>query len=110
MSGAGHLTYLGVLVCCLLGTAWLEVVGRTRVHRQWRRLLLTLVPVLAVFYAWDRYAVARCHWTFDPALTTGVLLPGGVPLEEGLFFVVIPVCAVLSYEAVSAVLAGRRAP
>jgi hypothetical protein len=29
-----------------------------------------------------------------------VILPGGLPLEEVLFFLVIPVCAVLAFEAV----------
>ncbi len=98
-----HLVYLAVLAACLLGTAWLEVVVRTRVYRRWRRLLLTLAPVVAVFFGWDLYAVARGQWTFDPARTTGVLVPGRVPLEEVLFFVVVPVCSVLAYEAVRAV-------
>jgi lycopene cyclase domain-containing protein len=78
-------------------------VVRTRVYRRWRRLLLTLLPVLAFFYLWDLYAVANHHWTFDPARTTGWLVPGRVPVEEVLFFLVVPVCAVLAYEAVRAV-------
>ena len=98
-----HLTYGAVLVGCLLGTAWLEVVVRTRVYRRWRRLLLTLAPVVAVFVLWDWYAVGRRQWTFDPAQTVGWLLPGALPVEELAFFVVVPVCAVLAYEAVRAV-------
>jgi lycopene cyclase domain-containing protein len=98
-----HLAYVGVLAFCLVGTAWLEVVLRTRVYRRWRRLLLAVAPVVAVFVLWDLYAIARGHWTFDPARTLGVLLPGGLPLDEVLFFVVVPVCAVLSLEAVRAV-------
>lgn len=95
-----HLSYLGVLAFCLAGTAWLEIVLHTGVYRRWRRLLLTLVPVLAVFVVWDVYAIARGQWTFDERRTTGVLLPGRLPLEELLFFVVIPICSVLAYEAV----------
>lgn len=98
-----HLTYLAVLAGCLGGALWLEVVVRTRVLRRWRRLLLTLAPVVAVFLAWDAYAVARRHWSFDPAQTTGVVVVAGVPLEELLFFVVVPVCSVLAFEAVRAV-------
>jgi lycopene cyclase domain-containing protein len=101
-----HLAYLGVLAGCLVGAVWLEVVVRTHVLRRWRRLLLTLVPVVAVFVAWDAYAISRGHWTFDPARTTGVLL-GRVPLDEVLFFVVVPFCAVLSFEAVRAVRGWR---
>ncbi len=98
-----HLAYLGVLAFCLVGTAWLEVVLHVGVYRQWRRLLLTLGCVIPPFVAWDVYAIARGQWTFDPARTTGVLLPGRLPLEELLFFVVIPLCAVLCLEAVRAV-------
>jgi lycopene cyclase domain-containing protein len=63
-------------------------------------LLLTLLPVVAVFVGWDLYAIAAGHWTFDAEQTTGVALPGELPVEELLFFVVVPVCSLLSFEAV----------
>ncbi len=103
----GRLAYVGVLGFCLLGTAWLEVVLGVRVYRQWRRLLLTVLPVVTVFVVWDLYAIARGHWTFDAGHTTRVVLPGRLPLDELLFFVVIPICALLSFEAVRTVLARR---
>ena len=95
-----HLIYLAVLAFCLIGTAPLEIVLRTRVYRRPLRLALTLLPVVVLFVAWDLYAIARGHWTYDGQQTTGVLLPGRLPLEELLFFVVIPICAVLTLEAV----------
>lgn len=98
-----HLTYWAVLAGCLVGTAWLEVVLRTRVYRRWRRLLGTIVPVVALFMVWDWYAVWHRQWTFDAASTTGWLLPGGIPVEELGFFVVVPICSVLAFEAVRAV-------
>jgi lycopene cyclase domain-containing protein len=103
-----HLVYLGVLVGCLAGALWLEPILKVGVLRRWRLLLLTLAPVVAVFVAWDVAAVAAGHWTFDPAQTTGILLPGRLPIEELLFFVVVPVCAILGFEAVRTVLARRR--
>jgi lycopene cyclase domain-containing protein len=102
-----HLSYLGMLAFCLLGTLPLEVWLGVRVYRRWRRLLLTLLPVVAVFVTWDLYAVAAGHWSFDPAQTVGVSLPGGVPVEELLFFVVVPTCAVLAFEAVRRVKGWR---
>jgi lycopene cyclase domain-containing protein len=99
-----HLTYLAVLGGCLAAALWLEPVLRVGVLRQWRRLLLTLLPVVAIFVAWDLAAIAAGHWSFDPAQTTGVVLPGGLPIDELLFFVVVPVCAVLGFEAVRKVL------
>lgn len=95
-----HLTYLFVLAGCLVAAAPLEFLLGLRIRAQWLRLLLTLGPVLVVFVAWDCYAIARHHWSYDRAQTSGVLLPGRLPLEELLFFLVIPVCAVLTIEAV----------
>jgi lycopene cyclase domain-containing protein len=97
--------YLAVLLGCLLCALWLEPVLRVGVLRQWRRLLLVAVPVLAVFVAWDLAAIAAGHWSFDHDQVLGVWLPGGMPLEELLFFLVVPLCAILGYEAVRTVLA-----
>ena len=102
-----HLTYLAVLGGCLLGALWLEPALRVGVVRRWRRLALTVLPVAVVFVAWDLAAIAAGHWHFDPAQTVGVLLPGGLPLEELLFFLVVPVCAILGFEAVRSVLGWR---
>jgi lycopene cyclase domain-containing protein len=99
-----HLSYLAVLAGCLVAALWLEPVLKVNVLRRWRRLLLTLLPVVVVFVLWDLAAIAADHWTFDPAQITGVLLPGGLPLDEVLFFAVVPVCAILGFEAVRAVL------
>ena len=95
--------YVGVLVLVVLSTAWLEVLLRTRVYARWRRLLLTLVPVVVLFSAWDVYAIAAGHWTFDADRTTGIRLPGALPLDEVLFFVVVPIAALLTLEAVRSV-------
>ena len=98
-----HLAYVGVLAFCLLGTLPLELWLKVGVYRRWRRLLLTLLPVVALFVVWDLYAIAAGHWSFDPAQTLGVDLPGDLPVEELLFFVVVPTCSVLAYEAVRTV-------
>jgi lycopene cyclase domain-containing protein len=95
-----HLTYLAVLTACLAAALWLEPVLRVGVLRRWRRLVLTVVPVAAVFVAWDLAAIAAGHWSYDPTQLIGVTLPGGLPLEELLFFLVVPVCAILGFEAV----------
>jgi lycopene cyclase domain-containing protein len=99
-----HLTYLAVLAGCLAGALWLEPVLKVGVLRRWRRLLLTLVPVVVVFGAWDVAAIAAHHWSYDPGQTTAIVLPGRLPVEELLFFVVVPTCAILGYEAVRKVL------
>ena len=99
-----HLAYLAVLAGCFAAAVWLEPVLRVNVFRRWRRLALTVLPVAAIFVGWDLLAIAAGHWRFDPAQITGVFLPGELPLDEVMFFLVVPVCAVLGFEAVRAVL------
>ena len=95
-----HLTYLALLAACLLGTAPLEIVLRVRVFARWRRLISALAPTVVLFGAWDIYGINRGHWSYDPALITGWRLPGRLPVEELLFFLVAPTCAILTLEAV----------
>jgi lycopene cyclase domain-containing protein len=96
--------YLAVLAGIFLASAWLEIVVRTRVFRRWRRLLLTLAFTIVPLVIWDWYAISEEHWHFHNM--TGVEL-GILPLEELLFFIVVPIAGILSLEAVRAV---RRWP
>ena len=98
-------SYVGMLAFCLAGTLPLVPAFRLRVLHQPRRLLLTVLLAGTPFLLWDLYATHAGHWWFDAAQT---LRPRvlGVPLEEVAFFVVIPVVAVLTFEAVK--VARRR--
>ncbi len=98
-----HLAYVAVLAFILVGSGWLELVLRTRVYSKWRRLLLAVAPVVVIFSLWDLYAIGHNHWTFDWTYVTGVVLPGGLPLDEVLFFIVVPIAAILTLEAVRSV-------
>ena len=98
-----HLAYVAVLVFILVGAGWLEFAMRTRVFPKWRRLLLSIVPVVLIFSVWDLYAIAQGHWSFDVSHVTGVVFPGGLPLDEVLFFIVVPIAAILTLEAVRSV-------
>jgi lycopene cyclase domain-containing protein len=102
-----HLTYLAVLLACLAGALWLEPVRHVNVLRRWRRLAVTIGIVVVVFGGWDVAAIAAGHWSYDPAQIIGVRLPGRLPLEELLFFIVVPLCTICGFEAVRSV---RRTP
>jgi lycopene cyclase domain-containing protein len=89
--------YLGVLAGCLLVTLPLELVLGARVYRQPLRLLLTLLPVVAVFVTWDALAIHAGQWTYHRLVGAHI---GNLPVEELCFFLVIPTCTVLTLEAV----------
>jgi lycopene cyclase domain-containing protein len=99
----GRWSYVAVLGFVLIGCLWLELALRTRVLVRTRRLLASMVVPVLIFYAWDAYAVASGHWTFDPGRILGIRLPGGVPIDEVLFFLVIPLASILTLEAVRSV-------
>jgi lycopene cyclase domain-containing protein len=98
--------YLLILGGCLLITLPIEFFG-DGVYRQPIRLLRALTPVLVVFLVWDAIAISLDIWRYNPRYVSGINVPF-MPLEEFLFFVVIPVCGLLSYSAVSATLGILR--
>lgn len=96
-------SYLYMLIFVLIGSGWLELALKVRVYRRWRRWLFAITPVFALFVLWDSYAVNQKHWWFDPDQTLGVIGPFNIPLEEYLFFFVVPLASILTLEAVRAV-------
>lgn len=95
-----HLVYLAILAACVVGTLPLELWLGTRVYARWRRLALAVLPVLVIFGSWDVAAIHQGAWSYDPRYLVGWTLPGRLPVEELLFFLVVPTCAVLTLEAV----------
>lgn len=95
--------YLALMAMCLAITLPLELVLGARVWRQPRRLLATLAAPVVIFTTWDVIAIAREHWTYNREYVTGWEL-GSLPVEELVFFVVIPICGLLTYEAVRRIL------
>ncbi len=96
--------YLLLMVGCLVITLPLEVVFGARVWRQPQRLLTAMALPVAIFVVWDVIAIARHHWTYNPRYVTGWNLPFDLPVEELAFFLVIPICSLLTLEAVRRVL------
>lgn len=53
----------------------------------YRRLVaLVIIPATLYLSAMDVLAISSGVWTISPEHTLGVLLPGGLPLEEAVFF------------------------
>lgn len=102
--------YLILMGLCVLVTLPLEFVFHARVYRRPRRLLAAMAVPVGLFAAWDVIAIARGTWGYSRRYTTGWLLPFDLPVEELVFFVVIPICGLLSLEAVRWMLTrGGRA-
>jgi lycopene cyclase domain-containing protein len=101
--------YLALMLACLALTLPLELVLGARVWRRPARTARAIAPTFAIFVAWDVWASERGTWGFSERYTLGVRLPGGMVVEELVFFLVVPLCALLTFDAVRAML-RRRAP
>ncbi len=109
MSDFDHAQYLVLMAACVLITLPLEFVLNARVYRRPSVMLAALLPVVVVFSVWDVIGIWREHWTYNPQFVSGWRLPLRMPVEELVFFVVVPLCGLLSYEAVGYVLSRLRA-
>ena len=92
-----------MIVFTVVGSFWLEVFLKVGVLKQFKRVVLAIAPVAFLFIAWDKYAIASGHWYFDKAQILGISGPFGIPLEEYLFFIVVPIAALMTIEAVRTV-------
>ena len=101
--------YLAILAVCVGVTLPLEILLGVRVYRRPLRLALTIVTVALPFIALDVWAVRSGMWSFSARHTLAIRVFATLPIEEVLFFVVIPICALLTFGAVNSLLAARLA-
>jgi lycopene cyclase domain-containing protein len=95
--------YMAMLTFTIFGSFWLEIVLKIGVLKRIKRVLLSILPVAIFFLAWDAYAIDRGHWYFDQDQILGIFGPFDIPLEEFLFFTVIPMAAIMTIEGVRTV-------
>ena len=100
--------YLLLMGACVAITLPLEFLFRARVWRRPRRLVAALWFPLVVFVIWDVIAIARDHWSYNERYVTGIELPFNLPIEELVFFIVIPICSLLTFEAVRRIIGPRE--
>lgn len=68
--------------------------------RRVKRVVLTISPIAFLFIVWDLYAIRSGHWYFDSRQILGIYFPGKIPVEEILFFAIVPLAAIMTIEAV----------
>jgi len=68
-------------------------------YRRPQALFGSIGLIVVIFGVWDVFATWRGHWWFNPR---GVWTPRiiNLPVEEVLFFVVIPFCCLFTWEAI----------
>lgn len=92
--------YVAMLAFTICGSFWLEVILKVGVLRRWKRAASSILPIAALFIGWDAYAIRAGHWFFDRDQILGIYGPFCIPIEEYLFFIIVPIAALMTIEAV----------
>ncbi len=92
-----------MLIFTVCGSFWLEIALKVRVLRRIKRVALSVLPISIAFLIWDAYAISQGHWFFDRDQILGIYGPLDIPLEEYLFFIVVPMAAIMTIEGVTTV-------
>ncbi len=67
-------------------------------YKKWPVLFLSIFIVMIPYLIWDHYFTENGIWGFNSRYISGVYL-FSLPMEEILFFIVIPYCCVFTYYA-----------
>jgi len=99
--------YMAVLVLSLLVPFAFSFYPPLGLYRKPKALVSTLTLIVLIFGSWDVFATLRGHWSFAPAKVWGIRVVN-LPLEEVLFFAVIPFCCIFTWEALGYILKKIR--
>lgn len=90
--------YMAVLIISLSLPFLLSFWPPLKFWRNLKALILTLALIVVIFGAWDVFAVWRGHWSFGAGGIYGIKIIN-LPVEEWLFFIVVPFCCIFTWEA-----------
>jgi lycopene cyclase domain-containing protein len=93
--------YLWLIVGSFTGPFLLSFDRKVHFYTYWKRLFPAISIVAVLFIIWDQLFTQEKIWGFTPEYLQGIYL-GDLPLEEVLFFFVVPYACVFIYEVLKA--------
>lgn len=98
--------YLLLLICSLFFPLALSFDRKVAFYRYWPLLIPSLLITGAFFVVFDIWFAKRAIWGFNPIYHSGIVL-AGLPLEEWLFFIVIPYASIFIHYVLMAYFPGK---
>ncbi|MEI6407390.1 MAG: lycopene cyclase domain-containing protein [Actinomycetes bacterium] len=92
-----HLSYLVVITFVAICAFSINLGFRLHIGKQWRNLIRTQIVIVIIYLSWDAWAIAKKSWFFDARQIVNFDVLPKVPVEELLFFIVVPLTIILSY-------------
>ncbi len=92
-------SYLSILAGAFLFPFLLSFDKKVAFYRKWKYLFPAMLLTALVFIPWDIHFTRKGIWGFSPEHLTGLQILS-LPVEEWMFFLVIPYASVFTYEVV----------
>ena len=92
-------TYFIILAASLAGPLALSFDKKVAFYKKWKFLFPSIAVPALLYIVWDICFTAKGVWSFNDSFITGIKF-NGLPLEEILFFFVVPYCCVFIYECI----------
>ena len=96
-----HFTYFLILAASLAGPLALSFDKKVAFYKNWKYLFPAMIIPAMLYIVWDIYFTSKGVWSFNPAYITGIKLYN-LPLEEVLFFFIVPYCCLFIYACIRA--------
>ena len=93
--------YFWIIVLSFAGPFCLSFDKKVHFFKQWKYIFPAIVPVALIFIVWDDYFTVNKIWGFTPEYLQGIYFRS-LPIEEVLFFFVIPYNCVFIYDVLQA--------
>jgi lycopene cyclase domain-containing protein len=102
-------TYLIILIASIAAPLALSFDKKVQYYNNLKYILPAILVTAVIFWIWDIKFTAAEVWSFNPEYIIGLKI-SGMPIEEWLFFIVVPYCCVFIYEVLKVYLADYDYP
>ncbi|HQY12037.1 MAG TPA: lycopene cyclase domain-containing protein, partial [Ferruginibacter sp.] len=94
-----HYIYFLILAASFTGPLALSFDKKVAFYKNWKYLFPAMLFPALLYIAWDMYFTTKGVWSFNEAYITGINIIN-LPLEEVLFFLIVPYCCVFIYACI----------
>lgn len=94
-----HYTYFLILLTSLAGPLFLSFDKKVHFNKKWKFALPAMILPAILYIIWDSWFTRIGVWSFNEEYITGIKL-FNLPIEEILFFFIVPYCCIFIYECV----------
>jgi len=92
-------TYFLILAASLAGPLALSFDKKVAFYKRWKYVFPAMIIPALLYIVWDVYFTKLGVWSFNEEYITGIKLLG-LPIEEILFFFIVPYCCVFIYACI----------